>query len=69
MRSLNFTAISNKILLLQVSPPDEHGYCSLGTSVDCVRAALQHSKFIVGEAPFILLGFLSGYFFFIYFFY
>lgn len=32
----------------KVSPPDQHGYCSLGTSVDCVRAALQHSKVIVG---------------------
>merc|ERR1711862_305974 len=26
--------------LYQVSPPDEHGYVSLGTSVDCARAEL-----------------------------
>lgn len=32
-----------------MSPPDQHGYCSLGTSVDCVRAALQHSKCIVAQ--------------------
>ena len=32
------------IALVQVSPPDEHGYVSLGTSVDCTRAALQHCK-------------------------
>lgn len=37
------------VSLISVSPPDAHGYCSLGTSVDCVRAALQHSKLIVGE--------------------
>lgn len=36
------------VALISVSPPDQHGYCSLGTSVDCVRAALQHSKVIVG---------------------
>ena len=27
--------------LVQVSPPDKHGYCSLGVSVDVSRAALQ----------------------------
>lgn len=27
--------------LVQVSPPDKHGYCSLGVSVDATRAALQ----------------------------
>lgn len=27
--------------LVQVSPPDRHGYCSLGVSVDCSRAAVQ----------------------------
>lgn len=38
-----------QIWLLQVSPPDYHGYCSLGTSVDCVPAALMHSKIIIGK--------------------
>ena len=28
------------VALIQVSPPDEHGYCSLGTSVDIARAAV-----------------------------
>lgn len=37
------------VALIQVSPPDEHGFCSLGTSVDCVRAALIHSKIIVAQ--------------------
>nr|CAD7579401.1 unnamed protein product [Timema californicum] len=39
----------DEIKLRLVSPPDQHGYCSIGTSVDCVRAALIHSKCIVGE--------------------
>lgn len=37
------------VSLISVSPPDQHGYCSLGTSVDCVRAALKHSKLIVAQ--------------------
>jgi acyl-CoA hydrolase len=30
--------------LVQVSPPDKHGYCSLGVSVDATRAALQAAE-------------------------
>lgn len=37
------------VAFVHVSPPDNHGYCSLGTSVDCVRAALTHSKKIVAQ--------------------
>ncbi len=32
------------VALIQVSPPDKHGYCSLGPSVDIARAALHASK-------------------------
>lgn len=32
------------IALVQVSPPDKHGYCSLGVSVDATRAALQEAE-------------------------
>lgn len=32
------------IALVQVSPPDKHGYCSLGVSVDASRAALQEAE-------------------------
>ncbi len=34
-------------IFIQVSPPDEHGYCSLGTSVDVTLAALEASSFVV----------------------
>lgn len=37
------------VAFITVSPIDEHGYCSLGTSVDCVRSAVQHSKLIVAQ--------------------
>jgi acyl-CoA hydrolase len=35
--------------LLQLSPPDSHGWCSLGTSVDAARAAADTAKFIIAE--------------------
>ncbi len=37
------------IALVMVSPPDEHGYCSLGISVDVVRAAVDCAKYVVAE--------------------
>lgn len=41
--------IKPDVALVQVTPADKHGYHSLGTSVDCTRAALQASKYIVGQ--------------------
>ena len=35
--------------MVQVTPVDKHGFHSLGTSVDCTRAALIHSKYIIGQ--------------------
>ncbi len=35
--------------LLQVSPPDEHGNCTLGTSVDAAMAAFRSAKIILAE--------------------
>lgn len=37
------------VAMVQVSPPDQHGFCSFGTSVDCVKAAAQHSKIIIAQ--------------------
>ncbi|CAM9827200.1 unnamed protein product, partial [Choristocarpus tenellus] len=37
------------VAMVQVSKPDRHGYCSLGTSVDCTRAALQCAKVVIGQ--------------------
>ncbi|KAF2347109.1 Acetyl-CoA hydrolase/transferase [Trinorchestia longiramus] len=41
--------ITIDVALVQVSPPDKHGFCSLGTSVDCARAAIQNAKYIIGQ--------------------
>ncbi len=37
------------VALLKVSPPDSHGYCSLGTSVDVTLAAVRAAKYVVVE--------------------
>ena len=35
--------------IVQVSPPDRHGQCSLGTSVDAARAAVDTAAIIIAE--------------------
>jgi len=35
--------------LIQVSPPDKHGYCSLGISVDATRAAIINAKTVIAQ--------------------
>src|SRR5258708_2480626 len=35
------------VAFIQVSPPDKHGYCSLGPSVDATRAAVDHARQVV----------------------
>ncbi|TDG36298.1 acetyl-CoA hydrolase/transferase family protein [Pedobacter changchengzhani] len=37
------------VAIIHVSPPDKHGYCSLGTSVDIARAAVEVAKFIIAQ--------------------
>jgi acyl-CoA hydrolase len=37
------------VALIQVSPPDKHGYCTLGTSVDVARAAVDTARHIIAQ--------------------
>ncbi len=37
------------VALVQVSPPDRHGYCSLGVSVDIARSAVNTAKYIIAQ--------------------
>ncbi|MEK7724171.1 MAG: acetyl-CoA hydrolase/transferase C-terminal domain-containing protein, partial [Acidobacteriota bacterium] len=37
------------VALIHVSPPDRHGYCSLGTSVDVTLAGLQSAKTVIAQ--------------------
>ena len=35
------------VAFIQVSPPDKHGYCSLGPNVDATRAAVDYARQVV----------------------
>jgi len=41
--------LSLDVALIQVSPPDAHGYCSLGVSVDVAQPAVRHARTVVAE--------------------
>ena len=36
------------VAMIQVCPPDKHGYVSMGTSVDATLAAVQNAKIVIG---------------------
>jgi 4-hydroxybutyrate CoA-transferase len=37
------------VAIVQLSPPDRHGFCTLGTSVDAARAAVDSAKIVIAE--------------------
>lgn len=37
------------VAFIHVSPPDKHGYCSLGTSVDVAKSAIKHARTIIAQ--------------------
>ena len=37
------------VALIQVSPPDEHGFCSYGISVDIVKAATESARHVIAQ--------------------
>ncbi len=37
------------VAIIQVSPPDKHGYCSMGVSVDIARAAVNTAKKVIAQ--------------------
>ena len=37
------------VVFIHVSPPDIHGYCSLGTSVEATIAALENARFVIAQ--------------------
>ena len=38
------------VAMVMVSPPDEHGFCSLGVSVDITKAAAESAKIVIAQA-------------------
>lgn len=41
--------LSIDVAFIHVSPPDKHGFCSLGTSVDVARSAVKHAKMVIAQ--------------------
>lgn len=37
------------VALIHVSPPDSHGFCTLGTSVDTARAAVDSARIVIAQ--------------------
>lgn len=37
------------VCLIQVSPPDSHGYCSFGVAVECTKTAAQVARVVIAE--------------------
>lgn len=37
------------VAMVTISPPDRHGYCTLGTSVDVARSAVDHAMIIIAQ--------------------
>lgn len=37
------------VALVQISPPDKFGYCSLGTSVDATKAAVETARIVIAQ--------------------
>jgi len=37
------------VAIIQVSPPDQHGYCTLGTSVDAALSAVRNARKIIAH--------------------
>jgi 4-hydroxybutyrate CoA-transferase len=42
-------ALPLDVALIQVSPPDEHGFCSFGCEVGCTKPAAQSAKIVIAE--------------------
>jgi 4-hydroxybutyrate CoA-transferase len=37
------------VALIQVSPPDEHGFCSFGVGVECTKAAADAARVVIAQ--------------------
>jgi acetyl-CoA hydrolase len=40
-------ALPVDVALIQISPPDEHGFCSYGVGVECTKAAAERAKTVI----------------------
>lgn len=45
----NRNLICLDVVLLQVSPPDKHGYCTMGVSVEACKSAVRNAKIVIAQ--------------------
>ncbi|MFV0150488.1 4-hydroxybutyrate CoA-transferase [Empedobacter falsenii] len=43
------TELTIDVVLIQISEPDAHGFCSLGTSVENIKAAIETSRVVIAQ--------------------
>ncbi len=48
-RLFNQKILRLDVALIHVSPPDKHGFCSLGVSVDITRSAVKNSAYVIAQ--------------------
>ena len=48
-RLFNSGRLPLDVALIQVSPPDEHGLCSLGVSIDIVKSAADNASLVIAQ--------------------
>ena len=48
-RIFNKRILRLDVALIHVSPPDKHGFCSLGVSVDVARAAVKNANHVIAQ--------------------
>lgn len=46
-RLIDSGAVPVEVALIQVSPPDEHGFCSFGVGVECTKAAAEKAREVI----------------------
>ena len=37
------------VVLIQVSPPDKFGFCSMGVSVEACKSAIRNAKYVIAK--------------------
>lgn len=48
-RLFNQKVLTLDVALVHVSPPDKHGFCSLGVSVDITKSAVRNSAYVIAQ--------------------
>ena len=48
-RLFNQKILNLDVALIHISPPDKHGFCSLGVSVDVAKAAVNNAKYVIAQ--------------------